>query len=79
MTKNGFLLSVAPVLMDLSIQELHASTPTTANVKLLLTPFGLITSACADLDSPKSDFNASAMVHKLAISVTNAHTNPTQY
>lgn len=77
MIRNGFHLLVAPALMDLSILELHASTQLPANVKLLLMPFGLITNVCADLDSPKLDFNASATVLKLVISVINAHTNPT--
>lgn len=78
MTRNGFHLLVAPALMDLSILELHASTQLPANVKLLLMPFGLITSVSADLDSPKLDSNVSAMVLKLVTCVINARTNLTR-
>ena len=67
----------APALMDLLILELHANTQLPANVKLLLMLSGQIISVSADLDSPKLDFNVSAMVLKLVTSVTNAHTNPT--
>ena len=75
---NGCHLLVVHALTVPSIQELHANSPTPKNVKSSPTPFGVTTSASADLVSPKLDYNAYATALKTKISATSAHISLSQ-